>query len=322
MPGKSRPIQHKPELMSPAGEWASLRAALRAGADAVYFGLRGLNMRGNYKNFTPGEMQRIAAECHKAGARAYLALNTIIYENELAKVERILKSAKAAGIDAVICWDMAVVRHATALGLPVFLSTQMSVSNSESLALFYRTFGIRRFVLARECSLAHIASIRRRLKKLLGAEAEAIELEVFAHGAMCVSLSGRCFLSQDRFGKSGNRGECIQPCRREYKITDVEDEISFRLGSNYILSPDDLCTMPFLDQLLATGVRYNGQLGTKSLDVFGLPGEITLGDKEREVGVLSAGGLDPLVNLGLNVLPDGVAVGANHHGATDRAVIG
>ncbi|MEI6560559.1 MAG: peptidase U32 family protein [Verrucomicrobiota bacterium] len=254
MPSKSRPPQRKPELMSPAGDWACLRAALKAGADAIYFGVRGLNMRGNYRNFTPGEMQRIAAECHRAGAKAYLALNTIIYETELAKVERLLKTAKAAGIDAVICWDMAVVHKAAEMKLPVFLSTQMSVANSESLALFYRTFGIRRFVLARECSLAHIASMRRRLKKLLGAEADCIELEVFAHGAMCVSVSGRCFMSQDRFGKSGNRGECIQPCRREYKITDAEDEISFRLGSNYILSPEDLCTMPFLDQLLAAGV--------------------------------------------------------------------
>jgi len=240
--------------MSPAGNWACLHAALRAGADAIYFGLHGLNMRANYRNFVPSEMRRIAAECHGAGARAYLALNTIIYENELAKVDRILKSAADAGIDAVICWDMAVVQKATALKLPVFLSTQMSVSNSDSLALFYRTFGIRRFVLARECSLAHIRAMRRSLKKLLGAEADNIQLEVFAHGAMCVSLSGRCFLSQDRFGKSGNRGECIQPCRREYKITDVEDEISFRLGNNYLLSPEDLCTMPFLDQLLATGV--------------------------------------------------------------------
>ena len=240
--------------MAPAGNWACLRAALKAGADAIYFGLRGLNMRGNYRNFTPGEMKRIAAECHQAGARAYLALNTIIYENELAKVERLLIAAKEAGIDAVICWDLAVVQAATVLGLPVFLSTQMSVSNSESLALFYRMFGIRRFVLARECSLPHIRAMRRRLQKQLGAEADNLEIEVFAHGAMCVSLSGRCFLSQDRFGKSGNRGECIQPCRREYKITDVEDEISFRLGSNYILSPEDLCTMPFLEQLLSAGV--------------------------------------------------------------------
>jgi len=254
MPSKSRKMQHKPELMAPAGDWASLRAALKAGADAVYFGLRGLNMRSNYRNFTPAEMQRIATECHRVGARAYLALNTIIYETELSKVDRVLKTATKAGIDAVICWDMAVVQKAKALGLPVFLSTQMSVSNSASLGLFYRTFGIRRFVLARECSLAHIRSIRRRLKKELGAEAENIELEVFAHGAMCVSISGRCFLSEDRFGKSANRGACLQPCRREYKITDAEGEISYRLGSNYLLSPEDLCAMPFLDQLFATGV--------------------------------------------------------------------
>jgi len=254
MPSKTRQRQRKPELMSPAGNWACLRAALQAGADAIYFGLHGLNMRANYRNFVPSEMRRIATECHAVGARAYLALNTIIYENELAKVERILRSAATAGIDAVICWDLSVVKKATAIGLPVFLSTQMSVSNSESLALFYRTFGIRRFVLARECSLDHIRAMRRRLKKELGAEADAIEIEVFAHGAMCVSVSGRCFLSEDRFGKSGNRGECLQPCRREYKITDVENEISFRLGSNYLLSPEDLCTMPFLDQLLATSV--------------------------------------------------------------------
>jgi len=240
--------------MAPAGNWACLRAALRAGADAIYFGVSGFNMRANYRNFAPREMKRIATECHRAGARAYLALNTIIYENELPKVARILQTARDAGIDAVICWDLAVVQKAAALKLPVFLSTQMSVSNSESLALFYRTLGIRRFVLARECSLAHIQQMRRRLKKILGPEADCIEIEVFGHGAMCVSLSGRCFLSQDRFGKSGNRGECIQPCRREYKITDVEDEISFRLGSNYLLSPEDLCTMPFLDQLLESGI--------------------------------------------------------------------
>jgi len=254
MPRPISPPKRKTELMSPAGNWACLRAALRAGADAIYFGLRGLNMRANYRNFVPAEMKRIATECHRVGARAYLALNTIIYENELAKITRILESAVAAGIDAVICWDLAVVQKAAALGLPVFLSTQMSVSNSESLATFYRSFGIRRFVLARECSLAQLRAIRRSLKKKLGAEAAHIELEVFAHGAMCVSLSGRCFLSEERFGKSGNRGECLQPCRREYKIVDAEGEIAYRLGNNYLLSPEDLCTMPFLDQLLETGV--------------------------------------------------------------------
>jgi putative protease len=241
--------------MAPAGNWTCLHAALRAGADAVYFGLRGLNMRSNYRNFVPSQMARIAAECHQAHARAYLALNTIIYEHELPKVDRILKAAVAAGIDAVICWDLAVVQKARSLGLPVALSTQMSVSNSESLAFFFRQCGIRRFVLARECSLEQIRSIRRRLAKQLGAkEAAGIELEVFAHGAMCVSLSGRCFLSEDRFGKSGNRGECTQPCRREYKIVDAEGEIAYRLGNQYLLSPEDLSTMPFLDRLLAAGV--------------------------------------------------------------------
>ncbi|MEI8233601.1 MAG: U32 family peptidase [Verrucomicrobiota bacterium] len=250
----TRTTPRKPELMAPAGNAACLAAALQAGADAVYFGVRGFNMRANYRNFLPSQMPRIAAQCHAAGARAYLALNTIVYEHELPKVDRLLQAAAAAGIDAVICWDLAVVQKAAALGLPVALSTQMSLSNSESLAFFYRTFGVRRFVLARECSLAQIRAIRRALKKTLGAAAGEIELELFAHGAMCVSLSGRCFLSQDRFGKSGNRGECLQPCRREYRITDVEGEISYRLADTYLLSPEDLCTMPFLDRLLESGV--------------------------------------------------------------------
>jgi U32 family peptidase len=245
----------KPELMAPAGDWTCLRAALKAGADAVYFGVRGMNMRANYKNFTAAQMPRIASECHAAGARAYLALNTIVYEPELRKAERILHAARDAGIDRIICWDLAVVEKAAALGLPVALSTQASVSNSESLAAYHRTFGVQRFVLARECSLEHLKAIRRGLARKLGAEAaRGIEIEVFAHGAMCVSLSGRCFLSEERFGKSGNRGECLQPCRREYKIVDDEGEISYRLGSNYLLSPQDLCTMPFLDQLLAAGI--------------------------------------------------------------------
>ena len=247
-------LKQKPELMSPAGNWTCLTAALKAGADAIYFGLHGLNMRSNYRNFVPSEMPRIARQCHASGARAYLALNTIIYENELARVDRILKSAVKAGIDAVICSDLAVVRKATALKLPVFLSTQMSLSNSEGLAFFYRTFGIQRFVLARECSLAQIRAIRRRLSAELGEEARNIQLEVFAHGAMCVSVSGRCFLSEARFGKSANRGACTQPCRREYQLLDDEGQASFRLADNYLLSPEDLCTLPFIEQLLDAGV--------------------------------------------------------------------
>lgn len=244
----------KPEIMSPAGNWTCLRAALQAGADAVYFGLNELNMRSNYRNFRPAEMPAIATACHQAGARAYLTLNTIVYEKELPRVDRILRAAREAGIDAVICSDLAVVQKASALGVPVAISTQFSLSNSESLLFFHRTFGIRRFVLARECTLEQIRAIRKRLRSELGEKAQEIELEVFAHGAMCVSVSGRCFLSQDRLGKSANRGECQQPCRREFQLLDDDGNPSFRLGSNYLLSPEDLCTMPFLEKLIGAGI--------------------------------------------------------------------
>jgi len=245
----------KPEIMAPGGNWASLRAALQAGADAIYFGVRGFNMRENSGNFRTAELPRIAATCHQAGARAYLALNTIIYEEELPRVRRILTAAKAAGLDAVIAWDMAVIQAATELGLPVFLSTQMSVSNSASLEAFYRTYGIRRFVLARECTLAQIRAMRRRLRARLGAAAGDLEIEVFAHGAMCVSISGRCYMSESATGKSANRGQCTQPCRRPYEITAADNEVSFRMGENYLLSPQDLCTLPFLEHPLQAGVH-------------------------------------------------------------------
>ena len=240
--------KHPVEIMSPAGDWTCLRAALQNGADAVYFGLRGLNMRSSSQNFAVSDMKRIARDCHSAGARAYLALNTMIYENELGRVDRVLKAAAAAGIDAVICWDLAVIQRATALGLPVFLSTQMSVANSKSIQFFHHTFGIRRFVLARECTLAQIRAMRRRLGK------QDVEIEVFAHGAMCVSISGRCFLSESTAGKSANRGECTQPCRREYRLVDDEGNPSFRMGDNYLLSPEDLCTLPFIEKLIEAGV--------------------------------------------------------------------
>ena len=240
--------------MSPAGNWTCLHAALQAGADAVYFGLNELNMRANYRNFKPGDLGQIATHCHEAGAKAYLALNTLVYENELPKVDRMLRAARDAGIASVICSDLAVVQNACALGIPVALSTQLSLSNSESILFFFRTFGVRRFVLARECTLAQIRAIRRRILAQLGEVAEQLEIEVFAHGAMCVSVSGRCFLSEERLGKSANRGECQQPCRREYRLIDDDGKQSFRLGPNYLLSPEDLCTMPFLEKLIAAGI--------------------------------------------------------------------
>ena len=246
--------RHPPEIMSPAGNWTSLRAAIHAGADAISCGVRGFNIRDNSSYFGTSELPRLVRICHEAKVRAYLALNTIIHEHEVPRIQRLLAAAAAAGMDAVICWDMAVIQAATALGLPVFLSTQMSVSNSASLAAFYRTFGIRRFVLARECSLVQIRSMRRKLRTLLGADAANLEIEVFAHGAMCVSISGRCFLSESSVGKSANRGQCTQPCRRPYQISSSEGDVSFRMGDTYLLSPQDLCTLPFIEQLLEAGV--------------------------------------------------------------------
>lgn len=244
----------KPELMAPAGDWISLRAALDAGCDAVYFGIRGMNMRAGAENFAPSSMTRIARLCHAAGARAYLALNTIVYEHEIKKIRRIISRAKQAGIDAIICWDFAVLQEARRQDIPVSVSTQMSVSNAQAMLFLYRSFGARRFVLARECSLDDIRNIQRSLKKALGKKAAEIEIEVFAHGALCVSISGRCFLSQFLHNKSANRGECLQPCRREYLVTEPVHGHSLALGNKYILSPRDLCTLPFIEKLIAAGV--------------------------------------------------------------------
>lgn len=248
-------IRRKPEIMSPAGDMVSLRAGLSAGCDAVYFGVGTLNMRATAGNFREKELGVLAELCDAAGVRKYLALNTIIYEQELVHVQSLLRSAKDAGIDAVICSDFAVISEACRIGLPVFISTQMSVSNSSGLLFLYRTFGVKRFVLARECTLEDIAAIRFNLKKELGEAAEDIELEVFIHGAMCVSVSGRCFLSQFQYGKSANRGECLQPCRREYGIINEDEDQSFTLGNNYILSPKDICAMPFIEKLIESGVN-------------------------------------------------------------------
>ena len=248
------PGSRKPELMAPAGDMISLRAALEAGADAVYFGIVSMNMRASAKNFAVYEMSEIARVCHEYSAKAYLAMNTIIYDSELELAEELIIQAVAAGVDAVICWDFAILDLALRHHMTAFISTQMSVANSASLAFLYKHFALKRFVLARECTLDEIVSIRRNLRAQLGDAAESIELEVFAHGAMCVSVSGRCFMSQIAFNQSANRGECRQPCRREYEIRDVRDGKEFLLGQDYVMSPRDLCTLPFLEKLLEAGV--------------------------------------------------------------------
>ena len=240
----------KPELVSPAGDWSSLIAAVESGADSVYFGIKTLNMRNLAANFDIMELPKIMQYLHENNKKGYLTLNVIVMENELSKLEKILHSAKKADIDAVILWDMAVFSLAKKIGLRIHLSTQASVSNKDAVA-FFSKLGAKRIVLARECSLGDIKSITSHIKK----KKIACEIETFIHGAMCVSISGRCFLSEYSFGKSANRGECLQPCRREYAISDIDQSASYILGRDYILSPKDLCSIDFIDKLMTTGIK-------------------------------------------------------------------
>ncbi len=235
----------KPELIAPAGNWAMLTAAINAGADAVYFGVKQLNMRITAQNFELSELKKVVDYCHKNKVKAYLTLNTIIYDNEIEKLRKVLKEARKAGIDAIIAWDFAVIEEARKLKLPTHLSTQASVANSLS-ASFFKKLGIKRIVLARELNLEQIKHIKQ--------ENPDLEIECFIHGAMCVSISGRCFLSQEIFRKSANRGECLQPCRREYIIKDPEEGHELILGKSYVLSPKDLCTITFIDKLKKAGI--------------------------------------------------------------------
>lgn len=235
----------KPEILAPIQDFVSLTAAIKAGCDAVYFGIKGFNMRAGAKNFSAQDLKKISKICKENNVKAYLALNTIIYEEEIKKVKVILEKAKKAKIDAIICWDMSVLRQAKRLKIPVHLSTQASVSNSEA-AEFYRKQGVERIILARECSLKQIKDIQKNSK---------VDLEVFVHGAMCVSVSGRCFLSQYLFNRSANRGECLQPCRRKFLVKDIEEKHELELGEDYVLSPKDLCTLPFIERLIEANIR-------------------------------------------------------------------
>ena len=231
----------KPELMAPVGNFEMLKAAIDGGADAVYFGVKDFNMRANAKNFSKNDLKEIVKVCHENKVKTYLALNIIIYENELKDVKNLLEEAKKSKVDMIICWDLAVIKLARDAGLEICASTQASISNSEA-ANFYKELGAKRIVLARECSLEQIKEIRKNTD---------LEIEIFIHGAMCVSVSGRCFLSHHLFNKSANRGECMQPCRREYSILDKEENGNeLILGKDYVMSAKDLCSIMFIDKLI------------------------------------------------------------------------
>lgn len=234
----------KPELLVPAGDWSMLNTAIVSGADAVYFGVENLNMRATANNFSVTDIKEIVQKCHSNNITAHLTLNTIIYENELTDVERILKISKECGIDMIICWDLSVIQKCIENKLPFCISTQASVSNSAA-ANFYKNIGAQRIVLARECTLDKIKEVKQKVD---------IEIETFIHGAMCVAVSGRCFMSHELFNKSANRGECLQPCRREYEIKDKDENNTLIIGDGYVMSPKDLCTISFIDKLIESGI--------------------------------------------------------------------
>ena len=230
--------------MCPAGDWTMLSAAINAGANAVYFGIDKLNMRAKAANFTIDELPQIARLCKARNVKTYLTLNTIVYEEEIKELDKIVFSTKSAEIDRIICWDLAVAQICKKYEIPFCVSTQGSVSNSLSAAL-YKQLGAVRIVLARECSLKEIKRIRVNTD---------LEIEAFIHGAMCIAVSGRCFMSHHLFGPSANRGECIQPCRREYEVKDTITGKLMVLGEDYVLSAKDLCTVEFIDKLIEAGI--------------------------------------------------------------------
>lgn len=237
-----------PEILAPAGNMTCLQAAVNAGADAVYLGLDALNMRcGATVNFTRETLPEASRRCREAGVKLYLTVNTIVFEGELGTVDDLLAFAKPY-IDAAIVSDWAVVAACKRHGIPVHASTQMSCSNSASAA-FLKSMGISRVVLARECTLDEVAEIARK---------SGIEIETFVHGAMCVAVSGRCFMSHEAYGFSANRGECRQPCRRFYHVAEVREDVhanaSFDVQGHTVFSARDLFSLPFLDRLVAAGV--------------------------------------------------------------------
>lgn len=234
----------KPELLAPAGNWAMLNTAIKSGANAIYFGVKQLNMRAAAGNFDISELGEIVKQCSENNVKAHLTLNTIVYENELDELDEIIRSAKQAGVELIICWDMSVIQKCLEHQMPFCISTQASISNSASIK-FYQNLGAARVVLARECTLDKIRDIKSKSK---------IEIETFVHGAMCVAVSGRCFMSHELFGKSANRGECLQPCRREFEVIDKDQSGSLVLGEDYVMSPKDLCTIEILDKLIEAGI--------------------------------------------------------------------
>lgn len=246
----------KIEIMAPVGSYESLMAAIQAGADSVYFGVGKLNMRSrSANNFSLDDMQRIADTARQHRVRTYLTVNTIIYDNELAEMRTIIDKAREVGISAIIASDFAVMEYARSIGVEIHASTQCNISNLEAVRYYSRFADV--VVTARELSLKQVADITKAIAEqdIRGPKGDLVQIEVFAHGALCMSVSGKCYLSLDNYNYSANRGACLQLCRRGYLVKDLESDIELVVDNKYIMSPKDLCTIGFLDKIVKAGVR-------------------------------------------------------------------
>ena len=244
------------EIMAPVGSRDSLAAALKAGADSVYFGVEQLNMRSHSANhFTIDDLREIAAICREANVKTYLTVNTVIYGEDMETMHQIVDAACEAGITAVIASDVAVMQYCRRQGMEVHLSTQLNISNIEALK-FYAQFADV-VVLARELNMNQVADIHRQIEEqhICGPKGELVRIEMFCHGALCMAVSGKCYMSLDNTGRSANRGACMQLCRRSYLVTDRETGTELEIDNKYIMSPKDLKTIRFIDRLMESGVR-------------------------------------------------------------------
>ena len=244
------------EIMAPVGSRESLAAAIQAGADSIYFGIESLNMRArSASTFTINDLKEIAQICNENGLKSYLTINTIIYDNDIVLMRTIVDAAKEADISAVIAADVAVMTYCCKVGQEVHLSTQLNISNAEALK-FYAQFADV-VVLARELNLQQVAEIYRQIKEehICGPSGELIRIEMFCHGALCMAVSGKCYLSLNEMNASANRGACMQVCRRAYTVKDKESDIELEIDNQYIMSPKDLKTIHFMDEMIEAGVR-------------------------------------------------------------------
>lgn len=246
----------KIELMAPAGNFESLQAALDNGCDSIYFGVEQLNMRARASmNFTLDDLEEISRRCSEKGVRTYLTLNTIVYDHDLSIVKTLLKRAKEANISAIIAMDQAVIGMARQLGLEVHISTQINITNIETVR-FYSMFADT-IVLSRELSLRQVKQITTQIEKeeIKGPSGRLIEIEIFGHGALCMAVSGKCYLSLHSHNSSANRGACKQNCRKKYTVVDQESGFEMEIDNEYIMSPKDLCTIDILDQVAEAGIK-------------------------------------------------------------------